>query len=419
MGPFELYLLKSVIGLSILYCFYLIFLRGETFYSWNRIFLILTIMAAFCIPLLHFSIENNTSGMMHRVFEPLTITGNNLAISIPDNSGPIGILSIIYICGVTCFSLQFLFRLAKILFLYIKYPTCKYKGFTAVILDNNPSPFTFFNLLFIDRSEFESGKANEIIVHETAHRDGYHSIDVILTEIITIFQWFNPFIWMLRGSLKSEHEFIADNKVLNEGFDLVMYQMLLVEKSIGLTFSELTNNFNSSILKKRLKMMTIHKSNAWIRVKYLLSLPVILLTIAMLSVNINTFAQDNVSLNPDKEPEYIDGGMQGMIKHITQNIKYPENADKSRTSAQVFVQFKVDKQGKVGDVEIVKTKAKINTQEIVVVGYASEAEGDGSVRALNDEAIRVVSSLGDFYPAEKDGKKVGAQLTIPINFMLE
>lgn len=420
MNVFELYLLKSVIGLSSLYTFYWFMMRNETYYSWNRMFLLFSLIISFVLPMFNFSVQSISSETITNLIEPVVV-GKYLPASNPLKANTLSILSIIYISGAVFFSLRLLLNFAKILYLYQRFPRCKYFGFKAVVLNGDQSPFTFFNILFISQVDYESGKIDEMIVHERAHKEEYHSIDILLLEIMTIIQWFNPFIWLFRLALKSEHEFIADSKVLNEGFDNVKYQKLLFEKSLGITSLDLTNAFNYSLLKKRLKMMTAKKSSSLVKIKYLLSMPLLLMTIMLLTTNINSYGQeDKVYTDVDVMAKYKNEDE--FRNFIAKNLRYPESAAKNNIMGTIYVQFDVEKNGKVSNVQIVRSDVKKgNVDEVVVTAKSNENPqiDSKSISDLEAEAIRAVKLLEDFTPAQKDGKNVKSQLTIPIVFVLQ
>ena len=108
-------------------------------------------------------------------------------------------------------------------------------------------------------------------------------------------------------------------------------------------------------------------------------------------------AQDkDICEEPDVMAEYA-GGKEALFKYISENVKYPEEAKKEKIQGKVFVQFVIDKTGKV-------TNAKI-------------ARGVGP--SLDKEALRVVNAMDKWKPASKDGKPVNVQFTLPINFALE
>lgn len=423
MEAFELYLLKSASLLSMLYIAYWFTIRNGSYYSWNRAFLLISLVSSFLFPMLNFLPQNIASNTYSFILDPLVVNTNLVPTRSLNTTNTLNILTIIYIAGAAFFFLQFLSNIARIYFLYFRFPKYKFNEFKAVILDNNQAPFTFFNLLFISRSDYESGNTNEIIVHEKAHRDEYHSFDIILLEIMTIIQWFNPFVWLFKFSLKSEHEFIADNKVLKEGFDKLKYQKLLFEKTLGIASLSLANNFNYSLLKKRLKMMTRKKSNSVAKIKYILSMPTMLLIMIVFAVNLNSFGQkDNVYTEVDVMAEYKDGGIWGMRKFVQENIMYPKSATKNNISAKIYVQFVINEKGNVTNIEINRSNIRNNEiDEIIVTSMfkKSSKTTSESLTALEAEAIRLIKLLKDFTPAQKDGKNVKSQFTFPINFQIK
>jgi hypothetical protein len=426
MGSFGLYLIKSVFTLSLLYIFYWLTVRKETYHSWNRFLLLTFLLSAFVLPLLNISVHRESPVIFHRVIEPVIVKGYDTGKQLFYTSGSYSILSIIYISGAVFFMLRFLSNLARIHYLYFRFPKYNFNGFKAVILDANQSPFTFFHILFISREDYEQGKIDEMIVHEKAHKDAYHSFDIILLEIMTIVQWFNPFIWMFRLSLMAEHEFTADNKVLSEGFDKVNYQKLLFEKSLGITSFGLTNNFNYSLLKKRLKMMTTSKSGPLAGLKYLLTIPVLFITFSLLAFNFNIYGQkdkDEPFVVVDVMPTYNGGGINEVRNFVQENLIYPESAIKNHVSAKIFVQFAVNEHGKVVDVKVVHVKT-LDEKGNEIVSKENNPDKNMNVdqKALKDlekEAVRVIKSLKDFTPAQKDGKNVEVQYTMPVSFVLD
>jgi hypothetical protein len=295
------------------------------------------------------------------------------------------------------------------------------------VLDNEQSPFTFFNILFISRNDFEGGRIAEMMEHERAHKDQLHSFDALLLEMVTIFQWFNPVIWLFKQALKSEHEYYADKAVLNKGFDRVRYQKLLFEKSLGTLTIELTNSFNYLLLKKRLKMMTIQKTNSLMKIKYLISMPIMFVIVAFILINCQKKDQDIAQYKPDQDycnnelfiiveqmPEYKDGGTEGLRKFIAENLVYPESAIKNQVCGKVYVQYMVDDKGKARNAVCLKSTAAYkhftsDSMDIV----------DGKIIAdMQTAALNVISALGDFTPGLQRGKAVAVNFTIPIVFDL-
>ncbi len=423
METYEIYLVKSVVSVTVLYLFYWFILRNEIHHQWNRLFLLGSLVISLLFPAFNFSVTSISPGTFINSIKPAIVNGYISTTESIRTHNTLSILSIIYISGAAFMVLRFLSNMAKILYLYLRFPKYRFRGFIAVVIDNKQSPFTFFNILFISNVDFESGIIDEMIVHERAHKEGHHSVDILLLEGLTIIQWFNPFVWMFAQSLKSEHEFYADNRVLLEGFDKVKYQKLLFEKCLGVAPLYLTSNFYNSLLKKRLKMMTMKKSSKMMKAKYLLSIPMLFITVFILTTS-SSYGQDKkVYTDVDVPAVYKDGGMDGLSKLIQQNITYPESARKNNVSAKVYVQFVINENGKVSNVEIVRNDILNNLgKEVVVVGYSSDKNPEidsKSVADLETEAIRVIWLLKDFEPAQKNGKKVKTQFTYPIYFVLE
>ena len=107
--------------------------------------------------------------------------------------------------------------------------------------------------------------------------------------------------------------------------------------------------------------------------------------------------------NPDKihqvvevQPEFP-GGTHAMYKYLADNIKYPADAKAAGKEGRVIVQFVVRKDGSLSDVSVVRS-----------VGNVS----------LDNEAVRVVSSMPKWNPGTQGGKPVNVQYTIPVQFKL-
>jgi hypothetical protein len=127
---------------------------------------------------------------------------------------------------------------------------------SLVLVDERTLPYSFFKYIFVNKSDYEDGKIEkELLIHEEAHCLQYHSVDIILIELIKLFFWFNPVLWLFRKEILLNHEYYADSKVLenNEATD---YYKLLVNLVIQNNTSYLASNFKYSAIKNRLIMMT-------------------------------------------------------------------------------------------------------------------------------------------------------------------
>jgi beta-lactamase regulating signal transducer with metallopeptidase domain len=136
----------------------------------------------------------------------------------------------------------------------------------------NIIPFSFGKSIYINRAMHSEEELKKIIEHEFVHIKQRHSADMIWAEIFCMLNWYNPFAWLIRKSIRQNLEFIADNGVLESGIDRKQYQYLLL-KVTGNTSYSMGNNFNFSSLAKRIFMMNKAKSATIHLVKFLFILP--------------------------------------------------------------------------------------------------------------------------------------------------
>ncbi|MBN1273559.1 MAG: M56 family metallopeptidase [Candidatus Aminicenantes bacterium] len=268
------YLLETGICLAFFYGIYWIFLKKETFFLFNRIFLILSIPLALIIPLINITSPFRTSPPR---MSSVTAVPSNM-VSAP-SFFIYDIFLLIFFLGAGFFLFRFVLRLAQIQFLIRKCGYFNYNGVKVVLTDEDTAPFSFFHYLFINKEEFESQGFERILTHEWAHMRQYHSIDLLLMECLTVIQWFNPFVWPYKKSLKETHEYLADQAVIAQGCSRVKYQLLIFEQHVGLKMFEFTNNFSQSLIKRRITMMAKNKSKGGARLKVLLVLPVLILLV--------------------------------------------------------------------------------------------------------------------------------------------
>ena len=146
------------------------------------------------------------------------------------------------------------------------------------------TPFSFFNWIFIDTDAYSEQELQQILLHENTHVKQWHSIDVVITELLCLFFWWNPFTWLLKREVIMNLEYLADNHVLHEGIDSREYQYHLLRLTYHESAVPIANNFNVSQLKQRIMMMNKTKSPALRVAKYLLALPLLFLFVLANSV---------------------------------------------------------------------------------------------------------------------------------------
>jgi len=293
MDNLILYLFEVSVSLALFYSIYWLFLKKETFFAVNRLFLISSILFSFIVPFINASFIKISFPIASRQLIERTYVFGQTASTQTNTVGIFDILWLIYLIGAGLFLLRFLYKLLKLLILIKKSSIHKINGVNVVFAEKDLAPFSFFNLVFVNKSSISDDDFNRIVAHEMIHIRQYHSVDLVVMELLTIFQWFNPFVWPYKESLKETHEYLADNAVIAQGCNAAKYQLLIFEQHVGVELFEFANNFNHSQIKRRITMMTKRKSKRWAKFKVLLILP-------LLSFLVLTFADSNTTREPDK-----------------------------------------------------------------------------------------------------------------------
>ncbi|MDD7885238.1 M56 family peptidase [Flavivirga sp. 57AJ16] len=266
------YLLKASAVSIIFYFTYKVFLQRDTFFGFNRGFLLLGLITSFIIPFLVIPI--------YIEYTPTLLTNYNFSegIALESTEAPfsaIDYLPLVYVTGVLFFSCRFIMQLVSLAKLIFKNKSEKKNGFSFIKIDTNISPFSFFNWVVYNPNQFNKTELDQIIAHEKVHVHQYHSIDILLTQLTCIVLWFNPLIWFYIKNVKQNLEFIADQKAQHKFNCKKSYQTTLLKTSMPSHQMALTNNFYNSLIKKRIVMLHKSKSKKCNLFKYALVLPLL------------------------------------------------------------------------------------------------------------------------------------------------
>ena len=283
---FLTYELKVAVLIATFYIFWRLLTAKETWHRLNRIVLLSTAVASFVLPLcvitIHQTVEVDplpmeaidetmlpeTTAMQPEVaFSPSTVT--------PKQEQHFDwqlLLAVIYIIGVAVVLSKMLlsvWRLHKMALESEIHPLSD--GRQIAINEEAKTPFSWLKTVFLNHKDYEEG-TTALLTHELGHIRLHHSVDVLLVELLTALQWFNPTMWMLRADLRTIHEYEADQQVLSHGFNDIQYLHLLIRKAASQGGYSLANGFINSTLKKRINMITKPKSSRrqWLRFAYLL-----------------------------------------------------------------------------------------------------------------------------------------------------
>ena len=194
---------------------------------------------------------------------------------------------------VIVLAIRFFIQLAGIIRLAFRCRKAKIGNTNVHLLRQASGPFSFFHWIFIHPTSHTEDELSEILTHEQTHANQWHSIDVLVSEIVCIFCWFNPFAWLMKREIRTNLEYLADNRVLETGHDSKAYQYHLLGLSHHKAAATIYNSFNVLPLKKRIKMMTREIG----RTKYLMFLP--LAALLMIISNIEAVARTTKEMAKD------------------------------------------------------------------------------------------------------------------------
>lgn len=468
------FILESGVSLALLSLIYILFLRKETFFRLNRIFLLISVVFSVVLPFLKFRVYEPTSIMLAEVtvtpyrnlMEAVTIYGQDFSGTVVQTISSSRLIIFIYLAGLVLFLLRLIFRLIQISILVYGNPVKQVGGVKFVSLNKEFSPFSFLSYVFINPEKRKENGYERIVAHEMEHIKQGHTFDVLILEIMTIFQWFNPFMWMLKRVIRENHEFLADRAVLDSGISTAQYKQLLLSQTVGFQI-DMANSFNSSLVKNRIKMISKLQSSKIANFKYafgLLSIIALVIIFAceqkeVIGVETQEILQSKerlitMALLDDKikiEGEQAD--LEYIHKIFSEKNKYEFEADSLGNmflvkckapevktldeEEQVF--FIVEKMPVfpggdlalrkyiAGSIKYPDDAVLAGIQGKVYVTFVVTTDGAiantkiarGVDPTLDNEAMRVVNSLPRWKPGYQRGKPVNVSYTVPINFVLQ
>lgn len=414
--------------LILCWLFYVLFLQKETFHQWNRFFLLFSAIASLLLPILQENIsffEEKPPVLYKESIPTWALPAFEITATTPtyDYTN----LWQIYWVGVA---------VATLLLLGRSWQTYRF------IQQKKPGAWTFMRSVFV-HPHIPNYKT--VLLHEQTHAKQWHTLDLILWEVLLIFCWMNPAVYGLRIASRNVHEFIADEQAARTLPTRADYATMLVHHQFGIgPKSSLEHHFFSHFtLKTRIRMIMKNRSNRIALLKYGLILPLFISTIALSSAQLaekskpaalqSTWEtlQDDVEiiLTPLEEnqsvattitpkdttkkgakplfenaeiftqaednPEFP-GGIPALYEWLGKEIKYPEEARKAKQEGKIFARFVIQSDGTIGNVELLK----------------------GISPALDAEAIRVIKKMPTWKPGKQNGKSVNVFYNMPIVFSL-
>jgi TonB family protein len=453
MNEILLYLAKSYLAGALLFGFYHLLMRKESFLQLNRVYLLSVTVLLAILPLSGFFLPGipvlpGKEAPLPVITLPIVeITANR--IITPEQQKTIIDWAMTGYLAITLAMLGgLIFSVLRIIRFYRSANHSERLEGNIYIVKDGKSPFSFLGRVFIPENYRSHPNLQSILVHENAHISQRHLLDLLILELLSSIFWFNPFFFLLKRAMREVHEYLADREVIRQGIEPLTYQQLLFSEVSGNPQYIIANNFN--LLTKKRIVMLIKKSTNAAALRIGLLLPVLLaagLTIGLAQSN-TVSAQDqpaappavttapvppappaapeppqvkvlpappSVPQEPEKpvkkakkdsdeqpvftlveNPPHYPGGEEARVKYMVSEIKYPDAARKKGVQGTVYVTFVVEPDGAISNTKVLR----------------------GIGGGCDEEAIRVINGMPNWVPGTQRGKAVRVQFNMPIKFTL-
>ena len=324
METLLVYIGKVAVLLAVFYLFYRCLLAKEAWHRFNRVMLWLQVVLAFALPFCVITTEKvvHVKEMLQavQVNDGMVMAEERMVAATENPIDGMTILFGIYVVGVCITLVWILISIARVRRIISCGKRMRQEGdITLVLTEKQTEPFSWMHFVVMSRKDYETGN-RAILLHEQAHVRMFHSVDVLLINLVCALQWFNPAAWLMRKNLKEIHEYEADAATLQSGISLKSYQDLLIKKAVGTSGHSIANSLNHSSLKNRLTMMYLKKSCMKSALKALYALPIVGISMAATAKTIVVYEYDKSEIHVASNSE--DKVMQ---KTMLEQTKTPES----------------------------------------------------------------------------------------------
>jgi hypothetical protein len=301
------YAIKVSVCLAAAFLFYTWLLKRMTYYRWNRLFLLLFQLVSFVVPFIDIGVfvpeQGSGAAIINKMptihsYEVMTETTNSKGMHIYWQ-----VLSVVFLLVSFILSMRLLIQYLSIQKLKSK-ASLWLAGKENIYNVAEPIlPFSFLNDIFVNTNNYSHSELQKIISHERIHVRDKHSVDMLLTELVCILNWYNPFAWMIKNAVRENLEFIADDGVINDGADKKNYQHLLLKVS-GQFPSSIASSFKFSSLRNRVVMMNKTKTPAFHLLKFVLIAPIVAILLIAFRDNSTVSKRSSVSASRSSAATY-------------------------------------------------------------------------------------------------------------------
>ncbi|MDF0715960.1 M56 family metallopeptidase [Muricauda sp. 334s03] len=302
MEPISMYFIQSAFISGGFLTVYHLFLKRDTLFTGNRLFLLSGLVLAFTFPLI--KIQKTVV-----VSKPVLVqTGEQLSQTVtaaPDNGWYTleNILIAAYLLVCAFLLTRFIIRLVALKKLAKNAHRREEKPFLHLETEKKISPFSFFNYIFYNPQLFEPNELHSVLEHEKVHARQYHTLDVLFLEVLKIFFWFNPVLWLYKSAVKQNLEYLADHFAIESAEDKKSYQYLMLKQAVNTQEYTLANSFYNSLIKKRIVMLNQNQSKKINVLKTLVVVPFLGLLLVSFNIEETYLYKDSDTLESVMEEE--------------------------------------------------------------------------------------------------------------------
>lgn len=376
METIALIFVKTTAAITLFSLFYWTVLKRFTFYQINRAYLLFAINFSLIYPFIQIS---------QSYLQKVTIFPNELNIQLPPPQSfsvkTWWYISAIWVLGVIYFLGKFIIRFISLWNLHRKSnPSNLSKNIRLV--GYKISPFSFGKFIYINPSLHSSDELEAVLLHETIHVKQKHSIDILIVEILILFHWMNPFVWLIKKAIKENIEFITDQEVINKGINKKEYQYFLLNVAQQIPILQQHANFNIADLKKRIKQMNMKKTST-LKLSLYLIIPILAIGL--------------IWLNQTKEEEVLlSNNLEKIIINKPKDYTYTPPKENAKTTPK-----SKSKKKTIDDINVADIKGIVLDKETNKVYVQIDENGKDINIPLTDEDLKKIKFRGSATPPEK------------------
>jgi bla regulator protein BlaR1 len=288
MPALFVFLFKVNIALLLFCAGYYLVLRHLTFYTLNRVYLMVAIVFATLYPridLSDFALRHET------IAKPVQTVVLNWQAPAESLIKPLTQpnywqwATVIFWAGAVFLGFRLVMQLFSLFVLYRKSKPARIHNHDVRLIDGEAAPFSFWRTIYVNPANHTPADLQAILLHEQVHVNGWHTADILLAELSSVFYWFNPGIWLMKKAVRENIEFITDRKILNKGYDSKAYQYSLVNVSFNSATPGIVNHFNISTIKKRIIMMNAKRSSKFKLTRYAFVVPAVVVLLLVFTLS--------------------------------------------------------------------------------------------------------------------------------------